>query len=129
MDRFGDYIYDNARHLPQTIWDSTVISTIKVPGLNLCDLSKAATRSALSVDLASLMSPDLSIPQQWGLEIQNHPSEVPAIKFSSRFTDKPCLAIFGRKGIRTQLKESLLSSVNHYAPALDWLTKHQVALV
>src|SRR5215472_6500144 len=93
MERFGDYIYDNARHLPQTIWDSTVISTIKVPGLNLCDLSKAATRSALSVDLASLMSPDLSIPQQWGLEIQNHPSEVPAIKYRSRFTDEPCLAI------------------------------------
>jgi hypothetical protein len=129
MERFGDYIYDNARHLPQTVWDGTVISTVKVPGLNLCDLSKAATRSSLTVDLASLMSPDLSIPQQWGLEIQNHPSEVPAIKFQSRFTDKPCLAIVGRPGIRSRLKESRLSAVSQYNPALDWLTKHRVALV
>jgi hypothetical protein len=129
MERFGDYIYDNARHLPQTIWDSTVISTIKVPGFNLCDLSKAATRSALAVDLASLMSPDLTVPQKWGLELQNHSSEVPAIKFRSRFTDKPCLAIFGRSGIRSRLKESRLGAVNDYDLALDWLTKHQVALI
>ncbi len=129
MERFGGYLYDNARHLPQSIWDGTVISSVKVPAFQLCDLSKAATRSALTVDLASLMSADLHVPQQWGLEIQNHPAEVPAIKFRSRFTDKACLAIFGRPGIRAQLKESRLGSLNDYSPALDWLTKHQVVLV
>lgn len=129
MERLGDYIYDNARQLPQTIWDSTVISRIDAPPFHLCDLSKTTTRSALTVDLTALMNADLSVPQQWGLEIQNHPSQVPAIKFRSRFTDKACLAIFDLPGIRAQLKEAGLGPVSAYNPALDWLTKHQVTLV
>ncbi len=129
LERFGDYLYDNARHLPQTIWDSTVISRIDAPPLHLCDLSKTTTRSALTVDLTALMNADLSVPQQWGLAIQNHPSQVPAIKFKSRFTDKACLAIFDLPGIRAQLKEAALGPVSAYNPALDWLTKHRVTLV
>ena len=67
LERFGDYLYDNARQLPQTIWDSTVISRIDAPPLHLCDLSKTTTRSALTVDLTALMNADLSVPPTMGL--------------------------------------------------------------
>ncbi len=129
MERFGDTIYDNGRQLPQKLWDETAISTIDVPPLHLCDLSNTTTRSALTVDLAALMSADLRIPQQWGLEIQSHPAQVPAIKFKSRLTDKACMAIFDLPGIRAQLKESPLGPINQYQTTLEWLTKHRVALV
>ena len=67
LERFGDYLYDNARQLPQTIWDSTVISRIDAPPFHLCDLSKTTTRSALTVDLTALMNADLSVPPTMGL--------------------------------------------------------------
>jgi hypothetical protein len=81
------------------------------------------------VDLTALMSADITVPQQWGLEIQKHPSQVPSIKYRSRFTNKACLAIFDRPGISAQLKESALGAVNQYNATLDWLTKHQIILV
>jgi hypothetical protein len=129
LERFGDYIYDNARQLPQTLWNDTALSTIDAPHFHLCDLSKTATRSALTVDLTALMNDDLSVPQQWGLEIQNHPSQVPAIKFRSRFTNKACMAIFDRPGTSAQLKESALGPVSKCSQALDWLAQHRVTLV
>jgi hypothetical protein len=128
-ERFGDNVFDHGYTLPKTQWDDQMISTIEVPRLYLCDLSKTATRSALTVDLTALMNDDLTVPQQWGLEIQKHPAQVPALKFQSRFTAKACLAIFDRGGIRVQLKESPLSPLNQFDPALDWLTKNQVTLL
>jgi hypothetical protein len=129
FERFGDDLYDNARHLPQTLWDDTAISVIEAPPFHLCDLSTTTTRTALTVDLTALMSADITVPQQWGLAIQNHPSQLPAIKYRSRFTNKACLAVFDRPGIRSQLKESTLGPVNQYIDTLDWLTRHQIALV
>ncbi len=129
FERFGDNLYDNALHLPQTIWDDTMISTIEAPLFHLCDLSTTKTRTALTVDLAALMSADITVPQQWGLEIQNHPSQMPAIKYRSRFTNKACLAIFDRPGIGAQLKEFAVGPVNQQNATLDWLTKHQIVLV
>ena len=129
LERFGDYIYDNGHQLPQALWDDTAISAINVPPFHLCDLSRTATRSSLGVDPAALMNANLDVPQQWGLGIQNHPLQVPAIKFRSRFTDKACLAIFDRAGIAAQLSEKALGPVTKCGAALDWLTKHQVTLM
>lgn len=126
---FGDKIYDNAHSLPKSHWDDASISTIDVPPLPLCDLSTTSTRSAITVDLTALMNDDLDVPQQWGLAIQNHPSQVPAIKFKSRFTGKACLAIFERGSAPGQLKEHLLDNLNQYNASLDWLSKHKVALI
>ena len=100
-----------------------------MPALHLCDLSKTSTRSALTVDLTALMNENLNIPQEWGLAIQTHPSQVPAIKFKSRFTGNACLAIFDRRGVRHRLRETPLSLLNQFDPALNWLTKHEVTLV
>jgi RES domain-containing protein len=128
-ERFGDQIFDNDHALPKTHWDDASISAITVPPLHVCDLSRTSTRGALAVDLAALMNDDLSVPQQWGLAIQRHPAQVPAIKFKSRFTGLSCLAIFERGSVPAQLKEKCLGPINQYAPALDWLSRNRVSLV
>jgi hypothetical protein len=129
MERFGDYLYDNSRNLPQSLWDDTAISLVHIPFLHLCDLSKTTTRSTLKVDLTALMHNDLGVPQRWGLEIQSHPAKVPAIKFRSRFTDRACLAIFELPAVRAQLTEAALGSLRAYPDTQSWLSKHQVTLV
>ena len=126
---FGDAVFDQGRVVPKTLWDDVVVSAIDVPPLHLCDLSRTSTRSALSVDLTALMNEDLTIPQKWGLAIQMHPLQVPAIKFKSRFTGRACLAIFDRGGIRNRLRETTLGPLNQFHPALNWLTAHDVTLV
>ena len=85
---FGDHVFNNGRSLPKTQWDDASISEITVPSLQLCDLSKTSTRSAIMVDLTALMNADLSVPQEWGLAIQNHPAQVPAIKFKRQGWDR-----------------------------------------
>ena len=126
---FGDAVFDKGHALPRTQWDDLMVSSIYVPPLHLCDLSRTTTRGTLTVDLAALMSAELSVPQQWGLAIQRHPSEVPAIKFKSRFTGNACLAIFDRGGIRSRLRATLLGPLNQFDAALNWLTRHEVTLV
>jgi RES domain len=126
---FGDAVFDNERALAKSQWDDLTVSTIDVPSLHVCDLSKTTTRGALSVDLAALMKDDLNVPQAWGLAIQRHPSQVPAIKFKARFAGNACLAIFDRTGISRRLRERSLGFLSQVDPALDWLTKHQVSLV
>jgi hypothetical protein len=126
---FGDAVFDHGRALPKTQWDDLIVSAIDVPHLHLCDLSRTSTRSAVTVDLTALMNEDLNIPQKWGLAIQTHPLQVPAIKFKSRFTGNACLAIFDRGDIRNRLRETLLGPLNQFEPALNWLTKHDVTLV
>ena len=126
---FGDTVFDSGRVVPKTLWNDLIISRIDVPRVRLCDLSKTTTRSSLAVDLTALMNDDLTVPQEWGLAIQRHPSQVPAIRFKSRFTDNACLAIFDRGGIRHRLRETSLGSLNQFEPALAWLTKHQVTLL
>jgi len=128
-ERFGDMMFDGGHALPRTQWDATSISTIDVPPLHLCDLASSSTRGALTVDLTALMNDDISIPQEWGLAIQQHPAQVPAIKFKSRFTGNACLALFERGSLPGQLKERPLGTINQFAPALDWLAKHRVSLV
>jgi hypothetical protein len=126
---FGDMMFDNGHSLPKTHWDDASISQIDVPPLHLCDLSKTSTRSALTVDLTALMNDDLTVPQKWGWAIQSHPSQVPAIKFKSRFTGTACLAIFERGGVPAQLKEQELGPLNQYGPAQTWLVENKVTLV
>ena len=128
-ERFGDHIYDHGYTIPRAQWDDAVISCIDVPPLRLCDLSRAPTRSALTVDLTALMNDDITVPQEWGLQIQKHPSEVPAIKFRSRFTNVACLAIFDRGTTKAQLKERLIGPLNQSDPSLDWLTQNEVTLL
>ena len=127
-ESFGDRVFDGRHVLPKTIWDDASISAVNVPPLHLCDLSNSRTRGALTVDLTALMNDDLAVPQAWGLAIQNHPAQVPAIKFRSRFTSAACLAIFERGSLPGQLSEVRVGPLRTYTPALDWLQRNNISL-
>jgi RES domain len=128
-ERFGDLMFDGGHALPRTQWEDTSVSAIDVPPLHLCDLANTNTRGALTVDLTALMNDDISVPQQWGLAIQNHPSQVPAIKFKSRFTGSACLALFEKGALPKQLIETSLGPLSGYEPALSWLAKSKISLI
>ena len=76
-ERFGDLMFDGAHALPKTHWDDASISAIQVPPLHLCGLVQYqySKRAYCGLNRA-LMSDDITVPQQWGLAIQNHPSQV-----------------------------------------------------
>lgn len=128
-ERFGDIIFDTGHALPLALWEAASISKVEVPTLYLCDMANATTRGALTVDLSALMNDDISIPQEWGLAVQQHPTTVPGIKFKSRFTGHACLALFERGGLPGRMRETSLGPINQFEPALQWLEKHQVSLV
>jgi hypothetical protein len=83
----------------------------------------------MGVDKASLLPPDLSVPQSWGLAVQHHPAGFEAIKYSSRFMDQSCLVLFDRGGMAAQLQETLLRPLNSLDAAVDWLDEPKAALV
>jgi len=87
------------------------------------------TRDAMSVDKASLMATDFSVPQEWGLAVQQHPAAFEAIKYSSRFLDQPCLALFDRGGLQAKLQVKALGPLNLLEAAVDWLDERKAALV
>lgn len=83
----------------------------------------------MGVDKASLLAADIRGPQAWGLAVQQHPADFEAIKYSSRFMDHPCLALFDRGDMASRLRENLLGELNALGEAGEWLEKHKVALV
>ena len=105
------------------------MSQITIPGLKVCAISTEKTRDAMSVDKASLLAADLNIPQEWGLAVQRHPAGFQAIKYSSRFVDQPCLALFDRGGLKSQLEGELLGDLEHLDDAVNWLHDRKAALV
>jgi hypothetical protein len=110
-------------------WNGCSLSQIAVPQLKVCAVSQEPTRDAMGVDKASLLAADLSIPQAWGLAVQQHPAGFEAIKYSSRFVDQPCLALFDRGGMAAQLQETLLGPLNSVETGVDWLDERKAALV
>ncbi len=105
------------------------MSRIVVPRLKVCAVSLEPTRNAMGVDKASLLAADINIPQQWGLAVQEHPAGFEAIKYSSRFVDQPCLALFDRGALAARLQEALLGELKDLDAAVDWLDEHNAALV
>src|SRR5437660_2507874 len=99
FERFGDVMYDRKLAIARSLWQAHCISCLDVPPLSVCDLTNPRTLSALNVDLAALMSNQLSIPQEWGCVIQRHRANFQGIKFKSRFNNGLCLAIICRDEI------------------------------
>jgi hypothetical protein len=126
---FGDDVFRGQRAIPAAKWATRCVSRIAVPELRVCAVNLERTRAAMSVDKASLMAADLRIPQAWGRAVQEHPAGFDAIKYSSRFLDQPCLALFDRAGLRARLKATPLGALNDLDRAVDWLDDHTVALV
>lgn len=126
---FGDDVFGGRHVISAAKWNGCSLSRIHVPQLKACAISLEATRNALGVDKASLLATDFSVPQEWALAVQKHPAAFEAIKYSSRFIDKPCLALFARGGAAARFQETLLGELKSLDDAVDWLDEHKAALV
>jgi hypothetical protein len=126
---FGDDVFQDNRVIAASKWRERSVSRITVPELKVCAVSLEKTRDVMGVDKASLLAVDLTVPQEWGLAVQEHPTSFQAIKYTSRFVDQPCLALFDRGDLSAQLKVNLLGSLDELDPAIDWLHERKAALV
>lgn len=126
---FGDDVFGDARTIARSRWESCVVSRIHVPELRVCAVSTEKTRSKMSVDKSNLMAIDLTIPQAWGLAIQQHPVGFDAIKYTSRFVDQPCLALFGRPELQGRLKVTKIGALNDLNVTREWLIEQRPTLV
>lgn len=126
---FGDDVFGGQRVISAAKWNGCSLSRIVVPPMKVCAVSLEPTRDAMVVDKASLLATNPGIPRAWGLAVQQHPAAFDAIKYSSRFIDQPCLALFDRGGMAARLKETLLGPLNNVAAAVDWLDERKAALV
>jgi RES domain len=126
---FGDDVFGGRHVISAAKWDGCSLSQIEVPQLKVCAISLEATRNAMGVDKSSVLATDISIPQMWGLAVQQHPALFDGLKYSSRFIDQSCLALFDRGGMAAQLQETFLAPLNNLDAAVDWLDDRQVALV
>lgn len=126
---FGDDVFQGDRIIAASKWAGRCVSRITVPELNVCAVSTEKTRDAMGVDKSSLLDDDLSIPQEWGLAVQQHPAGFQAIKYTSRFVDQPCLALFDRGGLKAKLKVKLLGDLENLDESVDWLHERKAALV
>lgn len=126
---FGHDVFQGNRAIATSKWTNRCVSEIHVPELVVCALSLEKTRDAMGVDKASLLAADFSVPQAWGLAVQQHPAAFQAIKYTSRFLDQPCLALFGREGMQARLKATFLGTLGDLEAAVDWLHERKTALV
>jgi len=126
---FGDDVFQGKRAISAGKWQGCCLSQIVVPELKVCAVGQERTRDAMNVDKASLLAAHLSVPQAWGLAIQRHPVGFEAIKYSSRFVDQPCLALFDRGGLQAKLRAKSLGVLTNLDAAVDWLDQRKAALV
>jgi len=126
---FGDDLFQGKHAISAGKWRGCCLSQIVVPELKACAVSLERTRDAMSVDKASLLAADLTIPQAWALAVQGHPAGFEAIKYSSRFLDQPCLALFDRGGLQAKLRAKALGALINLDAAVDWLDERKAALV
>ena len=59
---------------------------------------------------------------------QRHPAGFGAIKYTSRFVDQPCLALFDRGGLPSKLRVKALGALDKLEAAVDWLDERKAAL-
>lgn len=126
---FGDDVFGGRHVISAAKWAGCSLSEVIVPAVRVCALTLESTRAALAVDRASLLAAALATPQAWGLALQQHPAAFQGLKYSSRFLDRPCLALFDRDGLAGRLQARPLGPLSELAAAADWLEERQAALV
>jgi RES domain len=127
FELFGDEMITDDRRVRTYRWMSYQASSLQLPPVSVCDLCDLRTRAALGVDIASLMTADLQVPQAWALAIMNHSANVDGIQYQSRFTEDNCLALFDRRNIT--ILTTPLSSLSDLPEANDFLDKFEISLV
>jgi len=126
---FGDDVLQGTNTIAASKWTGRCVSQITLPELKVCAISTEKTRDAMGVEKGSLLAADFAITQEWGLAVQQHPAGFQAIKFTSRFVDQPCLALFDRGDLKSQLKVKLLGDLENLDDAVDWLHERKAAPV
>ena len=127
---FGDEWLETQSRLSASRWRNSLLSQVRsTASLRICDLTDDQVRLALGVELGSLMNPELSIPQAWGLAIQTHPSTVDGIRYLSRFNHQPSLVLFDRPGSSIHLSETLIGTLPDVPEADQFLLERKIALV
>jgi len=126
---FGDDVFQDDRTIAGSKWRERCVSRITIPELKVCAMTTEKTREAMGVEKGSLLTADFSVTQEWGLAVQQHPAGFQAIKYASRFVDRPCLALFDRGALRSRLQVKSLGSLEDLDDAVDWLHERKAALV
>ena len=126
---FGDNLLFNERAISSSHWGGFAISKVTLPALRVCAVSQQRTRSAMGVEKSALLAADLSVPQAWGRAVQQHRAEFQALQYTSRFDDKPCLALFDRDNLADLIETKRVGSLHEADDAVGWLMENRVALV
>ena len=127
---FGDAILNKGSEITRALWQSRRVSRITFASpLNLCDLTILSVRRELGMDLSAMKHTELDVPQAWGLAIQNHPDAVDGLRYFSRFTGNPCIALFERPSLASRLRETPVSLLAELDTADDFLDANSIALV
>jgi hypothetical protein len=132
MEKFGDIIY-GWQQLGQPVsisdsrWSACILTEVRVPALRVCDLTQGKTLQECGVDTAALVSPDLSVSQAWAAALMDHHARFDALRYRSRFTQQPCLAVFDRAPAVTAACS--LGLLSDHDAANGILAKFQVALI
>jgi hypothetical protein len=127
FELFGDEMIQDDHRIRTYRWMSYQVASLQLPQVSVCDFCDTHTRAALGVDLASLMAPDLQVPQAWSLAVMNHSANVDGIHYQSRFTQGRCLALFDRRNITIQTTP--LGPLSNLPEANDFLDEFEVSLV
>ncbi len=127
---FGDAILDKGLEITRALWQSRMVSRITFAAAPiLCDLTILSVRRTLGVDLSAMKHTELGVPPAWGLAIQNHPDTVDGLRYLSRFTGNPCVALFERPGLASKLRETPVSLLAELDTADDFLDVNAIALI
>ncbi|MEX1048391.1 MAG: RES family NAD+ phosphorylase [Akkermansiaceae bacterium] len=127
---FGEEILNTGSMINRAIWGSRQLSKITSPAVfKICDLTELTTRRLLALDLSALKHTELDVPQAWGLAIQGHPEKADGLRYLSRFTGRPCLALFERAGTAAKLKEIPLALLPDLDETEHFLVANAIALI
>jgi RES domain-containing protein len=77
---------------------SAYLDVDAVPPAKLCDLTDGNVLLAVGVDATTLTTIDLAVPQAWAECVANHPERFDGIRYFSRHTNEPCIALWLRPG-------------------------------
>jgi hypothetical protein len=129
FEMFGDEFLENDYRIRAWKWMSYRVSELQFPSVSVCDLSDTHARTALGVDIASLMAAEVEIPQKWALAVMNHQSKADGITYQSRFTSRKCLALFNRRDLRRTIQMNLLGALSSLLEANRFLDDYKVKIV
>lgn len=126
---FGDEVFAGARTLSYAAWSSRAVSSVEVPSCRLCNLNSAKTRSAMGCDMTALTHSDVAIPQAWAKAVQSLPAAFDGLLYQSRFTQKPCLALFSPPFSPPPLSPTDCLPLNEHPEAIRFIARNTLALI